>query len=74
MYIYVTNRQSSSTTNLRKEKKQATGLQKNQKKNREKQARAILVEQASTWTLFNEDANQMTFSLQQTPATNKSKE
>ena len=44
------------------------------KRKREEQTPTILVEQASTCTLVNEDTNQMTSSLQQTPATNKSKE
>ena len=40
----------------------------------EEQTPNILVEEASTCTLVNEDTNQMTSSLQQTPATNKNKE
>ena len=40
----------------------------------EEQTLNILVEQTSTCTPVDEDANQMTSSLQQTPATNKSKE
>ena len=44
------------------------------KRKREEQTRTILVEQASTCALVNEDANQMTSSLQQIPATNKNKE
>ena len=44
------------------------------KRKREEQTPNILVEQASTWTLVNEDTNQMTSSLQQTPVTSKNKE
>ena len=44
------------------------------KRKREEQTPNILVEQVSTCTLFNEDTNRMTSSLQQTPATNKNKE
>ena len=44
------------------------------KRKREEQAPTILVEQASTCTLANEDANQMTSSLQKTPAISKNKE
>ena len=39
----------------------------------EEETPTILVRQASTCTLVNEDANQTTCSLQQTPATNKNK-
>ena len=47
---------------------------KTSKRKCEEQTPNILVEQASTCTLVNEDTNQMTSSLQQTPATNKNKE
>ena len=60
-----------STANLCKMKKQITGLQK---RKREEQTPNILVEEASTCTLVNEDANQMTSSLKQTPATTNNKE
>ena len=43
---------------------------RNLKRKREEQTPSILVEQASTCQLFNKDTNQMTSSLQQTPATN----
>ena len=46
---------------------------KTSKRKCEEQTPNILVEQASTCTLVNEDTNQMTSSLQQTPATNKNK-
>ena len=44
------------------------------KRKREEQTPNILVEQASTCTLVNKDTNQITSSLQQTPAINKNKE
>ena len=44
------------------------------KRKREEQTPNILVEEASTCTLVNEDTNQITSSLQQTPVTNKNKE
>ena len=44
------------------------------KRKHEEQTQNILVEEAPTCTLVNEDTNQMTSSLQQTPATNKNKE
>ena len=44
------------------------------KRKREEQTPNILVEEASTCTLVNEDTNQMTSSLPKTPATNKNKE
>lgn len=45
---------------------------KNSKRKRKEQTSTIVMEQASTCTIVNEGAIQMTSSLQQTPCTNQS--
>ena len=64
------NRQSSSTSNLSQEMKEATVLPK---RKLEEKISNILVEQDLTCTLGSKDANQLTSSIQKISVTNKNK-
>ena len=69
-----TGRSQSPVFFNNKSKKGEKTSNRTSKRKREEQIPTILVEQASTCTLVNEDANQITSSLQQTPAANEYKE
>ena len=69
-----TGRSQSPVFFNNKSKKGEETSNRTSKRKREEQIPTILVEQASTCTLVNEDANQITSSLQQTPAANEYKE
>ena len=78
MHIYISNgdtRRSQSGIFFNSKSKQGEETNNStSKRKREEQTPNILVEEASTCTLVNEDTNQMTSSLQQKRATNKNKE
>ena len=72
--LYDTRRSQSAILFNTKSKQGEETNNRTSKRKREEKTPNILVEQVSTCTLINEGTNQMTSSLQQTPATNKNKE